>query len=282
MSFVGKLLVVLQVVLSICFMTFAGAVYATHKNWKQKHDTVNTQLQQTKTGLNSAITKLGDSENKHKIDMDALRKEADSLTADVQKLESDNTMLLARQESLELNSNVAQEQAKNALSESAARNTESSELRKQNQTITASRDVELRGRLKLEDDLREANGKVATLNSSLKKQLRDIALYQKKLRQLGVTADTTTLAARQQPPQAVDGKVKRVTKSSRGTVKLLEITIGSDDGLVEGHELIVYRGDKYLGKIRIVETSTDKAVAEVVSAAKTGLIKEGDIVATKL
>ena len=36
MSFVGKVLVVVQVVLSICFMGFAGAVFTAQNNWRNE------------------------------------------------------------------------------------------------------------------------------------------------------------------------------------------------------------------------------------------------------
>ena len=34
MSFVGKILVVVQLVLSVLFMAFAGAVQSAHVNWR--------------------------------------------------------------------------------------------------------------------------------------------------------------------------------------------------------------------------------------------------------
>ena len=38
MSFVGKILVVVQLVLSVLFMALAGAVFSVHQNWKDKYD----------------------------------------------------------------------------------------------------------------------------------------------------------------------------------------------------------------------------------------------------
>ena len=34
MTFVGKLLVIIQLVLSICFMALAGAVFTRHTQWQ--------------------------------------------------------------------------------------------------------------------------------------------------------------------------------------------------------------------------------------------------------
>src|SRR3970040_390648 len=38
MTFVGKVLVVVQVFLSLCFMAFAGAVYTVQQDWKAAHE----------------------------------------------------------------------------------------------------------------------------------------------------------------------------------------------------------------------------------------------------
>ena len=60
------------------------------------------------------------------------------------------------------------------------------------------------------------------------------------------------------------------------------MTIGADDGLKQGNTVEVYRGDKYLGRIEIVKTSPDRAVGRVDRRFQTGVIQEGDRVATRL
>lgn len=282
MSFVGKLLVVVQVVLSICFMTFAGAVFATHSNWKKSHDAVSERLATTQSDLAAARSTMEKAADEHQAALAAEEKKTATLTAEVAKLTLDNTKHESDLESHERSANVAQEMARIAQEEAEERKREALELRKQNEVITRTRDEELRFRMELEDKLRAEQDKVAILSSTIKDRLKEIVLYKKALRQVGADADVATLAAKQEPPPPVDGKVINILKNSRGKVDMLEITIGSDDGLAEGHVLFVYRGNKYLGQARIVETSTDKAVAEVTKRAKTGLIQEGDNVTTKL
>jgi hypothetical protein len=78
-------------------------------------------------------------------------------------------------------------------------------------------------------------------------------------------------------PPKVDGIVVNV-----GDKDLIEISIGEDDGILIGHQLDVYRDDAYLGKVKIVKTSPDRAVAEIIPEFKRGAIRKGDRVATKL
>ena len=44
MTFVGKMLIVLQLVLSLLFMAFAGAVSTVEKNWKQESSNIQDEL----------------------------------------------------------------------------------------------------------------------------------------------------------------------------------------------------------------------------------------------
>jgi hypothetical protein len=52
--------------------------------------------------------------------------------------------------------------------------------------------------------------------------------------------------------------------------------------LAVGHTAYISRGAKYLGQIKIVRVSADRAVGSVVQRAKNGIIEEGDHVSTKL
>jgi len=101
------------------------------------------------------------------------------------------------------------------------------------------------------------------------------------LRQNGLSDDITAVKGLASPP-AVQGEVARV--DSKGTQ--VEITIGSDDGLVSGHELFVFRTQplpQYLGKIRILSVDPDQAVGQVIGRTVNGIkIKEGDIVSSTI
>src|SRR5262249_31226692 len=78
------------------------------------------------------------------------------------------------------------------------------------------------------------------------------------------------------------GQVKRVAPDNRR----IELTIGSDDGLVVGHELYLYHTTprpEYLGRVRIVSVESDQAVARVVGNTYQGKkIKEGDLVSSTI
>ena len=103
--------------------------------------------------------------------------------------------------------------------------------------------------------------------------LAEMARMEDVLTKHGLTALTDVANI----PPAVDGYVTQV-----GDRDLIEISIGSDDGLRRGHHLDVFRQNVYLGRIVIIDTEPDKAVGEIVKEYRKGLIKKGDRVATKL
>jgi hypothetical protein len=78
----------------------------------------------------------------------------------------------------------------------------------------------------------------------------------------------------------VDGVVSQIRRVPGG--QLVELTIGSDDGLKQGNTVEVFRGTRYLGRLEIVRTSPDKSVARVDRRFQQGAIQEGDRVATRL
>ena len=81
-------------------------------------------------------------------------------------------------------------------------------------------------------------------------------------------------------PVPVTGEVKRVHPKNGH----IEITLGSDDGLVVGQELFVFRTKpqpENLGRVSIVTVKPDDAVARVVGDTNQDRkIKEGDIVSS--
>ena len=77
-------------------------------------------------------------------------------------------------------------------------------------------------------------------------------------------------------PPALDGRVIAIQKD------LLQISLGQDDGLRIGHQLDVYRGALYLGRVQIRETQPSSAVCEIIPEYQKGQIRKDDNVITNL
>ena len=77
-------------------------------------------------------------------------------------------------------------------------------------------------------------------------------------------------------PPVLDGRVIAIQKD------LLQISLGQDDGLRIGHQLDVYRGALYLGRVQIRETQPSSAVCEIIPEYQKGQIRKDDNVITNL
>jgi regulator of replication initiation timing len=81
------------------------------------------------------------------------------------------------------------------------------------------------------------------------------------------------------PPKGLEGLV-----TARREDGFVEITLGSDDGMMPGHLMSVVRpkgtGIEVLGEIMVVKAAPDKAVCRVDSEAIKGAIQKGDRVTT--
>jgi hypothetical protein len=91
---------------------------------------------------------------------------------------------------------------------------------------------------------------------------------------------TTSLAANNPPPGDVSGRVKRYDPTSG----LIEITIGSDAGILKGHTLQVYRlepNGQYVGVMRILEVKPTEAVGKMINRPRTP-VQVNDKVASKI
>ena len=290
MSFFGKLLIVFQVLFSFVFMAFAGAVYTAQVNWKTKHDNVNQQLSQKSQELNEQLTnwetersalqnQIADVDGKYQT------ANADLQTAknELQNLQDQYNRLSSIEKVFEAESELSKDEAKARL-EDVYRQREVN--RKQLETLKT-----------MVSDLRDAKDEIFSMKKEMEAMgrkhmaaLEEIATWKLIAKANNWVKDPKSFARAQAPPPVVKGYVLQAKDANdRGTERLVEISLGERDGLVEGHELFVFRPAElnegrpmYLGSIRLVNVTPNRAVGTVVEKAKNGTISKDDHVTTQL
>ncbi|MEM1061313.1 MAG: hypothetical protein AAF532_01960 [Planctomycetota bacterium] len=287
MTFVGKILIVLQLVLSVSFLAFSAAIYTAETNWKTAHATVQQQLDDTRresaaaseTAANENAALSEELENvKNELSLTNEKLTDAETLAERQLAELDEVRsAYDRQSSL---TTIAQEQA--AAAENNA--TRVSELNAELQSVK----TELLSRnRKLDDELYALRRQVDAMQQKQKAALARNADYLAILTTNGLSTDISDYPDLDRtPPPLVEGRVLNVQKPSRrGASEFVEISLGGDDGLKRGDTLYVFSyddGGQYLGKIVLDEVEADRAVGTVVSKSKNGVIAEGQSVTTKL
>ena len=112
-----------------------------------------------------------------------------------------------------------------------------------------------------------------------------MAQLERIIRLNDLETDPDAYADLQDPPPDVTGVVMNMRPGQTGRSDLIEISLGSDDGLSRGHSMYVYNNEgdgKYLGRITLVYVTPDRAVGAVMEKSRNGVIKKGDHVTSKL
>jgi hypothetical protein len=115
------------------------------------------------------------------------------------------------------------------------------------------------------------------LSSDNQMLTRTVAVYRASAEKQGIDINAPT----DNIPPKLDGVVLAARANG-----LVEISLGSDDGLRKGHQAYIYRKQKGqskpVAKIEVVEVTPDKSVGKVIPEFRLGPIERDDRVATRL
>ena len=291
MNLVGKIFVVLIFVMSLVFMSFAVAVYATHRNWREvvllprgqvvpgKEIGLKFQLDEAKVkndGFKNELDKVTrerDAEKNARIDAVAkLENELKVRTKERNDRDRDLAALVQSERN-------AVALAKTAVDEAARKAKESAGLRTDVLQAQKDRDANFTEVQRLLDELNQAVNDRVQLQNRLTTLAQDLAKAKEALRYYDINENSDYKA---KAPPRVDG----VILSTPGA-GLVEISLGSDDGLRKGHQLEVYRisggASTYVGRIEVVKTAPNLSVCKLApNFPQNSNIMKGDRVASKI
>ncbi|HEY2841772.1 MAG TPA: hypothetical protein VGJ26_21610, partial [Pirellulales bacterium] len=137
-----------------------------------------------------------------------------------------------------------------------------------------ARDDKFKEYVKLTDEFNQAQGELKRLKAQNTVLAGQIAHNRAIANQLAINLDSA--------PSDHKVKADGIVEASNPKDGLVEISLGSDDGVKRGTLLNVKRGAKYLGRIEIVETTAEKSVARVLKEFRKAQIERNDIVTTPI
>lgn len=289
MSTLGKILIVIQVVMSLLFMCAAGAVYTVQKNWKDQYDNAQITMSQQRQGLETDIEELNKKIDDLNLQVTTQTNRADQVVGERDQLVAQVENLRRQNNALENELDKADGVMETSSKEAEYRQSEAEQQRVVNQTLRATLDDQVQENVQLKDENYGLQVAKDNLNTQVMELLDHVAFLERVVHKHGLSTDRREVEGLTDPPPPVDGLVLNTRKDRTNRTEFAHVSIGSDDGLLVGHELDVYRtaerngGEpQYLGRIRIVHLLPDEAVGMVVEAAKNGIIEEGDNVTTRL
>lgn len=281
MNLVGKIFTVLILVMSLVFMSFAVAVYATHKNWREavmlsREDATSAgktaglkyQLEDARNTINELRGRLDKAESDLKQEKDAHINNLAKLKQEKLNVERDNVALKQANDELE----KANSQKTQALATTEERNKqllgESTELRATIRKVEKDFDEKADQLVQKTDDLLQKTSEVRRLDDKLADVTAQFVKAKDVLRMFGLVPDPNYYLV-----PAFNGLVLAVRGDG-----LIEISVGSDDGVRKGAKVRVIRADgsMYLGQVEVLETKDNRAVCRVIQGTQLGAIKQGD------
>jgi len=281
MTFVGKILVIVIMAFSLLFLGISTVVFSTATNWKEataKEQAKLSDLQKKQTDATSAIEASKKELANAKAQHEAAKKQ---LTDQIATLEGDRDRAQAEMTEARKALEVASQTARTSLDQALALKNETNLLREQKSAVEKQANEFKIRQTELNDRIRELSRMLETATNNAKDLRERVARLTSLVTSHGLSADTSRMKAIESPP-TVEGQVARVDAQNRQ----FEITIGSDDGLVVGHVLYLYRTTprpEYLGKVTVISTDPDRAVVRVSGSIVQGKrVKEGDIVASTI
>lgn len=288
MTIFGKILVFSIMVCSTVFMAFSVMTYSAHRNWKKAYSNASPQpgeergmLEQRddlQKSVDDLATQLSSLLRQKKAELDERDSDMAKLETERMNLSAENKKLQADKDALTASEREAVATMKTLQDQNAAIVKELQAAREELIAVHRARDQHMGEVVRLTDEVNQAHGELERLKARETQLGEQIVSQQQLIAYHGLTEHTPDNV--QRPPK-VEGRIVALNNSE----KLVEISIGSDDGILPGHELEVYRlgsNPRYLGRVRVTKTAQDRAVAKVVDGTMKGPFERNDYVATQL
>lgn len=268
--------------MTILFMGFSIVVFATHRNWRM----VVVNENPTEKNPLGYIHRLRQEE----LAQDALEKEVKRLQEKLAVEQVARVSVLAALESRLTQEKTNYEQlAKtfettkfelnrvNTVSERVSDIntkllTQVAGLRDNVTQVIDDRDHQFYEVVSLTASVNQLSGSEKRLTERRNQLVEQLAVRERLIRQNGISIEEDD-----QLPADLRGRITAVSDK-----RLVEVSVGSDDGVKVGHELHVFRNKTYLGRVVIRKTKADRSVGEILVKMQKGTIKVNDYVAAKL
>ena len=294
MNLVGKIFVFLIFVMSLVFMTEAVFVFVTHNNWRWQVLATDKDLEK-----NPDLLRLAERQEfaKWKEELERTQQQLEKERAELRKtrliVEADRAARRQEKSTLYAKSEVAQEAERKAeqrfqgLHESHEKNLVLIETQQQNMTRLGAEVDKVRLELKvargvsdkhfaelvkLGDDVHSAQQNLVRQQRLNKALNVELAVALETLRKNGLKPGDTDVTP------VIDGYLTEVDM----TRYLVQVTVGSDDGIKQGHLMEVYRGKKYMGRIEILRVKPDQSAAMIIKSHLQGPMRRGDKAETRV
>lgn len=270
MNLVGKIITILILLLSVCFLMIGVMVNASHQNWKQLALDNKAKVEQFSANRKRI---LDDANSKNLV----IEKEKVARMVRIQQLESQ--LQLARKD---LDIAIEQRAAQQVKAEQSFIVVKESEERiaEQDKLIT-SLNTQLR---RLTEDVAAQRAKVVamtgllfeknTLLESLETMRNNLVTENTAQRKVMTAHGLTKYDNTIHIPRELEGRITAIDGSN------IAVNLGLDDGLRKGHSVDIYRSGRFVGTARVFEAEDNRSAARIDRALTKVPVQVNDRVTT--
>ncbi len=280
MSPIGRVFVIINLILSVAFVAFAGNLLQNGDSYRKKYQAEVTAHEQTKKQKDEVIAKL---------QADLQGKKSDYTVAHSQVLNLQNQIKMLQQELKDAKDTNAQNVAslKDIKANLDVLKTDVDKAREENKTLREkeaaaekAREEAENARLALEEQVASLKNEIAKLNDKIATHEATIAKLETEKENLNAQV---AMAVSQgfvpgRPQKDLDALVMAVNKVLNTT--LVTLSVGKDDGVAKGYTFDIYRGGSYKARAQVIEVDNKSCVARVVNARLK--VAKGDRAKTNL
>jgi predicted nucleic acid-binding Zn-ribbon protein len=277
MTRLGQIFTLLLLLLSVAFFVAAVAVNASHKDLRGKVSSFQKQVSERDTTID-ALKREAET-NKDRLNREQVARRV-SLAALQTRLDTErerNEQAVTQLNDLNSKNTEATQTLNQTSAELNRLSSENKLLKAEIDKIITDRNEQRRKVIRLTDDLNSLASKRTDLQIEIDNLRDQSTRYQAMAEVRGAALAAAGVTDPQDvPPSDLKGVVLAVNEQS------VEVSIGRDDGLREGHMLDIYRNGSYLGRIQLRVVENDKSVGKIIPAFRKGYIQAGDKVASKV
>ncbi len=275
MNLLGKIFIILIFIMSVMFLGFSVAIFATHTDWKERATVLAAQLSEEQKQADQ-IVELRDMTIKRLYEemedrsnrvadlhtkVVALSDTNDAIAEELKTASEGRTQSLAAIQDVHQHMKVARE--------------ELLELRKgfrELQIEWAKANSEL---IEKTDEAHATALRLAKYQAIGEQLAKDYRDAMDVLNKYGLKPEPAIYNS--VPQSNVQGIVTEVRPNG-----WVQISIGSDSGLAKGHQLDIVRkvegNEMYIGKLQITDTTVNSAVAKILPDYRRGTVQRDDLV----
>jgi predicted nucleic acid-binding Zn-ribbon protein len=278
MTLLGKIFTLLLLILSVGFFFFSLAVNATHKNLRDRVGALQKDvsdrdktIDELKRAAETNKNQLNQEQVARRVSLSALQTQLDT---EREKNQQANTQL----NDLNSKNTQATQSLAQTLSELKRITGENELLKTEIDKIITDRNSQRRNVIRLTDELNSLASKRTDLQIEIDNLRDQSTRYQAMAEVRGAALAAAGITDPEDvPPSDLKGTVLAV-----GDDQSVEVSVGRDDGLREGHTLDIYRNGSYLGRIQLRTVENDKSVGKIIPGFRKGYIQAGDKVAARV